>query len=215
MTQSAKDLEILTLQLGPMENNTYLLADAATGEAVVIDPSFDSQLVQDEAAQRGWRLQAVWLTHAHFDHIAGVKLIAEAANPPLPVGLHPADLPIWREGGGARLFGLKIDPGPKPSILFTADQKLQVGQHIIQVRHTPGHTPGHVVFYAPEASAVICGDLIFYRGVGRTDLPGGDPEQLIHSIHTHIMSLPPETRLLSGHGPETTVGEEAAENPYL
>lgn len=67
MTQSAKDLEILTLQLGPMENNTYLLADAATGEAVVIDPSFDSQLVQDEAAQRGWRLQAVWLTHAHFE----------------------------------------------------------------------------------------------------------------------------------------------------
>lgn len=208
-------LEIIPFQLGPMQNNTYLVADTETGEAVVIDPSFDSEVVLAEAQQRNWEIKGIWLTHAHFDHIAGLKLIAESHHPPLTIGLHPNDLPLLQQGGGSREFGLKIDPGPKPTLSFDHDQMLNIGHQVIEVRFTPGHTPGHVIFYSSEAGAALVGDLIFYHSVGRTDLPGGDPVALIQSIHTQVLTLPPKTRLLSGHGPETTVEEEKENNPFL
>ena len=208
-------LVIVTIQLGPMENNSYLIADPETHQAAVIDPSFESEPVLEEAAQRGWTLTQVWLTHAHFDHIAGVRTVTESTQPHLPVGLHPADLPLWKQGGGARFFGFQIDPGPKPTIAFSHGQTLRLGSQTVEVRHTPGHTDGHVVFYAPEGSFAVCGDLIFYHGVGRTDLPGGSHQTLLQSIREHILTLPPTTRLLCGHGPETTVEEEKRENPFL
>ncbi len=208
-------LEIVSLALGPMENNTYLIADTETREAVVVDPSFDSQIVLEEAKRRNWKLTAIWLTHAHFDHIAGVKLLSEAFQPRLPVGLHPDELPLWKQGGGGRIFGMHVDPGPEPALHFEHEQTLCLGKHEIEVRHTPGHTPGHVIFYSSEAGVVLCGDLIFYHSVGRTDLPGGNLEDLLQSIHTQILTLPPTTRLLSGHGLETTVEEEKKENPFL
>jgi glyoxylase-like metal-dependent hydrolase (beta-lactamase superfamily II) len=208
-------LEIINLQLGPMDNNSYLIADRQTKEAVVIDPSFESEQVLQEAQQRGWTLTAVWLTHAHFDHIAGVKTVSEATNPPLPVGLHPLDLPLWRQAGGARNFGIQLETGPDPQISFAHGQMLKLGGSTLEVRHTPGHTPGHIVLYSVEDGTVFCGDLIFYRGVGRTDLPGGDHSTLMRSIREQILPLPPNTRLLSGHGPKTTVEEEAVENPFL
>lgn len=208
-------LEILTFELGPMQNNTYLLADTVTGSAVVVDPSFDSEIVLGEAQKRGWTIQGIWLTHAHFDHIAGVKMLAESREPGLPVGLHPKDLPLFEQGGGARNFGVRVEPGPHPALYFEHEQTLNLGSEMVEVRFTPGHTPGHVVFYSASASAALVGDLIFYHSVGRTDLPGGDLEALLQSIHTQVMTLPPETRLLSGHGPETTVAEERENNPYL
>lgn len=208
-------LEILTLPLGPMENNTYLIADSETGQAVAVDPSFDSELVLDELNRRGWKLTGIWLTHAHFDHIAGVKTLLDATQPQPVVGLHPLDLPLWRQGGGARIFGQQVEPGPEPKLHFEHEQTLSLGKEVLEVRHTPGHTPGHVTFYSRSARAALCGDLIFFRGVGRTDLPGGDMETLLQSIHTQILTLPPDTRLLSGHGPETTVKDEQAENPFL
>jgi hydroxyacylglutathione hydrolase len=201
-------LDIVTLQLGAMENNTYLVGDSETNQAIVIDPSFDSEIVLEEAARHGWNLTAVWLTHAHFDHIAGVKRIVDAFQPPLPVGLHPDDLPLLRKSGGSPMFGIQVDPVPPPAIHFDHGQLLRLGNQLIEVRHTPGHTPGHVVFYDAESGVVFCGDLVFYHGVGRTDLPGGDYRALLQSIHTQIFTLPPDTRLLSGHGPETTVREE-------
>ena len=208
-------LEIITLQLGPMDNNSYLIADRQTKQAVAVDPSFESDRILQAAEQRGWTLTAVWLTHAHFDHIAGVKTVSEAYTPPLPVGLHPQDLPLWQQAGGARNFGIAIETGPNPEISFAHGQTLHLGESTLEVRHTPGHTPGHVVLYSPEDGVVLCGDLVFYRGVGRTDLPGGDHGTLLRSIREQILPLPPQTRLLSGHGPETTVEEEAAENPFL
>lgn len=208
-------LVVVTLQLGLMENNSYLIADPETRQAAVVDPSFDSENLLEEADRQGWTLTQVWLTHAHFDHIAGVRTISESQQPSLPVGLHPDDLPLWDQGGGARIFGFQIDPGAKPSIAFSHGQTLRLGSQTLEVRHTPGHTRGHVVFYAPGSDLVLCGDLIFYHGVGRTDLPGGSHQTLLHSIRTQILTLPPHTRLLSGHGPETTVAEEAVENPFL
>lgn len=208
-------LEIVPFVLGPMENNTYLLADSESGQAVVIDPSFDSQILLDEVARRSWKLQAVWLTHAHFDHIAGVRLITSSAEPTLPVGLHPYDLPLWRDGGGARMFGIDVEAGVEPALNFSHGQSLQLGSHSIEVRHAPGHTPGHVIFYLPENGAALVGDVIFFRGIGRTDLPGGSLRELLQSIRAQVMTLPPETILFSGHGAKTSVADEQRENPFL
>ncbi|HVP20572.1 MAG TPA: MBL fold metallo-hydrolase [Anaerolineaceae bacterium] len=201
--------------LGPLENNTYLVVDSDTGEAVVIDPSFDSQVVIDEVRQQGWKLTQVWLTHAHFDHIAGVSTITQSTQPPLPVGLHPGDLVLWKQDGSAPQFGVAFESGPEPSIEFSHGQILKLGKSSFEVRHTPGHTRGHVVFVSLDEEIVWCGDLIFNGSVGRTDMPGGDTAALLHSIRTQILTLPASTRLLSGHGLETTVGAEAKHNPYL
>lgn len=208
-------LEIVSLELGPLANNTYLLADSASGEAAVIDPAMDSQQVLDRVAGRGWTLRYIWLTHAHFDHIAGVQQIASSRTPAVPVALHPLDLPLYHNSGGARNFGITIPPVPEPAIRFEHGQTLALGASRLEVRLTPGHTPGHVVLYAPEDGVVFCGDVIFRGSVGRTDLPGGDHGRLITSIRSQILTLPPQTRLLCGHGPETSVGDEIRDNPFL
>jgi glyoxylase-like metal-dependent hydrolase (beta-lactamase superfamily II) len=198
-----------------MDNNTYLLVDRATGQSVAVDPSFGSEEVLEALEQNGWNLTAIWLTHAHFDHIAGVKTLVDRSTPPLPVGLHPEDLPLWKSGGGGGAFGFQMDPRPDPEIAFAHGQVLALGSSTVEVRHCPGHTPGHVIFYSAEDAAALCGDVIFYHGIGRTDLAGGSHAQLIDSIRGSILTLPPGTRLLSGHGPATTVEEEARANPFL
>jgi glyoxylase-like metal-dependent hydrolase (beta-lactamase superfamily II) len=208
-------LTIRKFILGPLENNCYLLADDETHQAVIVDPSFKIDTVIQEAAQQGWAITALWLTHAHFDHFAGAAKASASANPPLPVGLHPADLDLWHSHGGADNFGIHIESGPEPQIFFSHGQTLFIGKQEIQVRHTPGHSPGSVIFYSAESHTAICGDLIFKGSVGRTDLDGGDLDTLLTSIHSQILTLPPETRLLSGHGPETTVAHEKTENPFI
>jgi len=208
-------LEIVPFTLGPAQTNAYLIADPETAEAAVIDPSWDGHLILAEAQKRGWRIGHLWYTHAHFDHIGGAAAIADALNPLPLVALHPEDHVLWRAGGGGRMFGLAIDPGPEPSIDFIHGQILRLGSNIFEVRYTPGHTPGHVVLYCAGESVCFCGDLIFAHSVGRTDLPGGNWDTLVRSIREQIYSLPENTRLLSGHGPETTVGEEKVSNPFV
>jgi hydroxyacylglutathione hydrolase len=208
-------LEIIPLVLGPVQTNAYLVGDPDTSEAAVIDPAWDGQVILDEARRRGWRIGSIWLTHAHFDHLGGAAAVADNSSPPPPVALHPGDYMLWRNQGGAPLFGFRIDPGPEPTIDLSHGQILRLGKIRLEARYTPGHTPGHMVFYCKEAGVVFCGDLIFAGSVGRTDLPGGDFETLIESIQVQILTLPDETRLLSGHGPETTVGVERAYNPFL
>ncbi len=212
-------LDILSLTLGPAQTNAYLIADPHTREAAVIDPAWDGDVILAEAQQRGWRIAHLWYTHAHFDHIGGAGAIADALNPLPLVALHPDDHVLWRAEGGAGLFGLKIDPGPEPTIDLYDRQTLRLGSSRFEVRFTPGHTPGHCVFYLPpQADSVgicFCGDLIFHNSVGRTDLPGGDQEALINSIRAQVYTLPDDTRLLPGHGPETTVGYEKQHNPFV
>lgn len=208
-------LEIIPFFLGAIENNTYLVAEPLSGSAAVVDPSFDIQPVADEIRRRGWSLTAIWLTHAHFDHIAGVGDLLHALGSTAPVALHPADLPLYHNGGGARLFGFTLSQLPEPKIFLAHDQHILLGAHSLQVRHTPGHTAGHVIFYSADENAAFCGDLIFYHGIGRTDLPGGNYANLEKSIRSQVYVLPPATRLLSGHGPETTVGEESRHNPFV
>jgi glyoxylase-like metal-dependent hydrolase (beta-lactamase superfamily II) len=195
--------------------NAYLVADPQSNEAVVIDPADDGEVIVAEADQRGWHIGSIWLTHAHFDHLAGAGGVADRVNPPPPVALHPEDYPLWRMQGGAALFGMRIDPGPEPTIDLHHGQILRVGGNEIEVRHAPGHTRGHVVFYCYSEAVAFCGDVVLQDSIGRTDLPGGDYDTLMNSIKTQILSLPDETRLLSGHGPSTTVGRERKWNPFL
>jgi glyoxylase-like metal-dependent hydrolase (beta-lactamase superfamily II) len=208
-------LEIVSFVLGPVQTNSYLVADPGTGEAVAIDPAWNGKTIAIEAQRRGWRIGSLWLTHAHFDHLGGAGETADSTDPPPPVALHPDDYLLWRAQGGAPLFGLRIDPGPEPTIDLQHGQILRLGGSTFEVRHAPGHTAGHVIFYCSGAKVAFCGDVIFAGSIGRTDLPGGDYATLMNSIRTQVLTLPDDTRLLSGHGPETSVGVERIYNPFL
>ena len=208
-------LEIVSFTLGPAQTNAYLVADSESKEAAVIDPAWDGHVILDATQKRGWRIGHLWYTHAHFDHIGGAGAIADALNPLPLVALHPNDHVLWRAGGGGAFFGFDIDPGPEPTIDFTHGQSLRLGTVEFEVRFTPGHTPGHCILYVASSGICFCGDLIFAGSVGRTDLPGGDWNTLEKSIKEQIFTLPDDTRLLSGHGPETTVGKEKRSNPFV
>jgi hydroxyacylglutathione hydrolase len=211
-------LEIVRLTLGPLPNNVYLLGDQQTGQAAVIDPSFESQAVLTRAKKEGWAIKKIWLTHGHFDHIAGAGEIANAFDPSVPIGLHPDDFDWYQRKGGATQFGLSIAQPPEPSIHFKKGMSLKISEDtpaVAVVLLAPGHSPGHVMFYCEPLGALFCGDVIFRQGVGRADLDGGDMPTLLNSIRDQVFTLPDETRLLPGHGPESTVGFEKAHNPYL
>jgi glyoxylase-like metal-dependent hydrolase (beta-lactamase superfamily II) len=208
-------LQIVTLTLGTLATNTYLIANSDTAEAAVIDPAWDGQLIAAEANQRNWQFSQIWITHAHFDHIGGAGDLARILETPPVIGLHPDDRLLWDNQGGAALFGFKMPASPAPTLNFAHKMELRLGNIPFQVLHTPGHTPGHCAFYCAEVAVCFCGDLIFQNSVGRTDLPGGDWDTLVTSIRSQIYSLPDETRLLSGHGPETTVGQEKSANPFV
>ncbi|MFN3491829.1 MAG: MBL fold metallo-hydrolase [Anaerolineales bacterium] len=208
-------LEIVSFTLGPASTNSYLIADPETKEAAVIDPAWDGHIILKAAQDRNWRIGHLWYTHAHFDHIGGAAAIADELNPLPHVALHPDDHVLWRAGGGGAVFGLNIDPGPEPTIDLTHGMILKLGSNQFEVRFTPGHTRGHCVLYVAKENICFCGDLIFNESVGRTDLPGGDFAALEKSIRGQIFTMPNETRLLSGHGPETTVGHEKQFNPFV
>ncbi|MBM3145798.1 MAG: MBL fold metallo-hydrolase [Chloroflexi bacterium] len=208
-------LEIVTFQLGPVITNAYLVADNNTKEAVVIDPAWDGQIILAEAQKRGWAIRCLWVTHAHFDHMGGTKALVDGLIPAPGVALHPNDLPLWRAKGGAPFFGIRFDSITEPNLMLEHGQKLQLGDHPVEVRHAPGHTRGHVIFYFPEDRALFSGDVIFQGSVGRTDLPGGAWDTLLASIETQVLTLPDETKVFSGHGPATSVGRERRGNPFL
>lgn len=208
-------LEIVKLTLGPASTNAYLVGLSGSKQAAIIDPSWDGHLILEAAKQRDWRIANIWLTHAHWDHFGGSAAVADASDPPPPVALHPEDYTLWRANGGAGIWGIEFDPGPEPTIDLLPGQTIYIGDIELQVRFAPGHTPGHVMLYCPSASLMFCGDVIFQGSIGRTDLPRADHATLMESIRTQVLSLPDETRLLPGHGPETTVGDERQFNPFL
>ena len=209
-------LKIHQFPLGMTMTNAYLVIETESTKAVVIDPGFEGELLLSEIKQEGCQLEAIWLTHAHFDHIGGTGALAAGFPEPPPVALHAEDLPLWKMKGGAPLFGVQgVDTGPKPSIDLVDGQILTLGSTEFEVRHAPGHTPGHVMFYCASDGVLFCGDVIFQGSIGRTDLPRGSYQTLIDSIQRQVLTLPDETRLLNGHGPETTVGRERAYNPFL
>jgi len=203
-------MEITAFPLGPLEANGYLLARGR--EAVFVDPGGDPGAVLRTLTEKHLRLTHILVTHLHFDHIYGVKELAQATL--APILANPKDeFLLHTEMGLGGFMGLpKVSPfdfGPiEPGETLFLDTPCTV-------LATPGHTPGSLSFYFPKARAVFVGDLLFYRSIGRTDFPGGDMDALIKSVREKIFALPPETVVYSGHGPATTVGEEAGHNPFF
>lgn len=208
-----RPMSVSTLPVGLIQTNCYVVGCEQTGEGVVIDPGGHPDRILAEVERQGLTIKYVLDTHAHFDHTDANGAIVEASGAPL--ALHPGDLPLLKASGGATLFGLHADPSPLPDLELADGDELVVGRLCFRVLHTPGHTPGHVCFYEPDRGVLFDGDVLFRRGIGRTDLPGGSLAQLLDSIQRVLFALPDETVVYSGHGPATTIGEEKQLNPWL
>ncbi len=201
------------LTLGMVQTNCYIVGCEETGEGVIIDPADEGEVIMEQVRAAGLTIKYVLLTHAHFDHILANEAVIKATGAPL--ALHPLDLPLLHANGGASFFGLEAPPSPEPDMELAEGDAISFGSHTFEVLYTPGHTPGHVSFYEPNAGVIFDGDVLFASGIGRTDLPGGDFETLLHSIQEKLMTLPDDTTVCSGHGPVTTIGRERAGNPWL
>ncbi len=205
-------LEIRRFSLGPIEANCFIVYLHGNRKAVVIDPGAEGERIEDALADAGLEPVAILLTHAHMDHVGAVATLHERFG--APIYLHEADRPLYDHAAEqGRMFGLDIPPPPPPDHDLEHGQVVETAGLSFEVRHTPGHSPGGVVFVAPGHAFV--GDCVFAGSIGRTDLPGGDTRTLLHSIRSQILTLSPETVLHTGHGPETTVEREARTNPFL
>jgi hydroxyacylglutathione hydrolase len=205
-------LNVIAIPNGQFVENCYLVADAERREAVMIDPGEESDRFLAELGRRGWSLKAIWLTHAHIDHIMGVAAVHGATQ--APICLHSLDRSLYDAlPAYGSWVGRRLDPPPPPHVELTAGQLLTVGELQFQVRFTPGHSPGSVSFLGH--GLIFGGDVLFNGSVGRTDLPGGDPITLMTTLQTEFLALPDSTVVYSGHGPETTIGVERMTNPFL
>lgn len=168
-----------------------------------------------EIQRDGLTLEAILLTHAHLDHIEGVSDI-RAIAPEVPIWLHPDDLGLYRGvQRQAAMFGLRAREQPEPTHEIVPGEPFHFGSCTFEVRFTPGHAPGHVIFVSESDSLALVGDVVFQGSIGRTDLPGGDFQTLMASIRREVLTLPDETVMYTGHGPPTTVGHERVGNPFL
>lgn len=210
---AAAGLGTAMVTTGGFQQNCWLLWDEATREAVVVDPGEGSDEILAAIAARHLVVRAIWLTHAHIDHILGVTALREATG--APVSLHPADR-RWYDSlpEQGRFFGMTgLEPLDPPEHALADGDQVAVGSHRFLVRHVPGHAPGHVAFLGDGVA--VSGDVLFLDSIGRTDLAGGDHPTLLRSITEVLLPLPDATRVLSGHGPETTIGRERRLNPFL
>ena len=206
------DLVVRRYTGGAFAQNGYLVSCAATGRAIVVDPGAAVDDMLREAEALGAEIELIVLTHAHLDHVEGLARAKRATG--APVLLHADDLPIYRSAPTqAQVFGVRMEELPPVDRHLTDGERIRFGECELEVRHTPGHAPGHVVLVGPGAALV--GDCVFAGSIGRTDLPGGDFQTLMRSIRQRILDLPDEMVLHSGHGPDTTVGHERATNPFL
>jgi hydroxyacylglutathione hydrolase len=201
---------------GPIQTNAYLLTDPPSGEAVLVDaPEGVWSQVEPILKSEGCRLSALWLTHGHWDHIQGVAEVVRKSG--ALVFAHLADRPLIETPEVMRplmIPGLVVEPSRVDRWVDDGDTVEAFGS-TVRVSHVPGHAPGSLMFYFPEAGAAFPGDAIFSGNVGRTDLPGGDFGQLETSIRTRIYTLPDDTTIFPGHGGPTTVGDEKASNPHV
>lgn len=203
------------LPLGPLQTNAYILHNEKQ-ECIIFDPGNEGEKLIGHLQQHGLQPLAVLLTHAHFDHIGAVDDVRETYS--IPVYVHTEEQDWLQDASlnGSALFMMGRSITAKPADeLIEKEGTLSIGSFTFEVFETPGHSPGSVSYYSKEAAAVFSGDVLFQMSIGRTDLPGGSFNELIMSIEEKLFTLPDETAVLCGHGPETTIGFEKANNPFL
>lgn len=215
-------MRVFTAAAPPFMKNGFVIAAGGSRDAILIDPGDEVDALLGAIAREGLTVSAILLTHAHLDHITGVERAKAVLG--APVWLHRDDLFLYDDiVAQARMFGLAASPQPPVDRFYDlsspATATLTFGTSVVDVRHTPGHCPGGVCLAIGDADSdvrmLFVGDTLFAGSIGRTDLPGGDYDTLIHSIRSVLFTYPDETVVYSGHGPATTIGEERRTNPFL
>jgi glyoxylase-like metal-dependent hydrolase (beta-lactamase superfamily II) len=207
-------LIIEELVVGPLQTNCFIVTDAETREAIIIDPGGDAAQILKAVDRLEVEVRLVVNTHGHFDHIMANREIVDATGAPLAI--HPEDAGMLTNPLRSFSFFLgKFRPGPAASVHLEGGGQVQVGSVVFEVLHTPGHSPGSVSLWCREEGVVFCGDVLFNMGVGRTDFPGGSYKVLLQSIRERLFTLPDDTVVYPGHGPRTTIGNERKHNPFL
>jgi len=207
------------------QQHTRIVGCEQTKQAICIDPGDEAERIIEVLQRRGLVLQAIALTHAHLDHVGAVAALKKL-QPAAKINLHKGDefmyralpeQPSWigipRSQWAA--LGFVFETPPAVDHYWTDGERYTVGKLEFEVRHCPGHTPGHVVLYEPAERKVFVGDVLFAGSIGRTDLPGGSMQQLLNSIENKLLTLDDDVEVYSGHGPVTTIGEERLTNPFL
>lgn len=197
------------------EQNCSLVWCDQTQEAALIDPGGDAAKLQAAITAQGLTLKALWITHGHLDHAGAAAALAAQYSVPI-IGPHPADQ-FWIDGMPmqAQMFGFPPAQSFTPTRWLQDGDTVEIGQCRLLVRHTPGHTPGHVVFYSAEAQRAFVGDVLFAGSIGRTDFPQGNHQDLLDSISQKLWPMGDETVFIPGHGPESSFGQERRSNPFV
>lgn len=209
--------EIKSFTFNPFGENTIILWDE-TKQCAIIDAGMtypeEEQKLKKFIEQNNLTPVLLLNTHCHIDHILGNHFIYETYR--LKTQFHPKEMPIWAKANEyAPQFGMRYTSAPSPEIYLEEGKDISFGNTLLNVIFAPGHAPGHVCFYHPKQNFLIAGDVLFYHSIGRTDLPLGDYDTLIHSIKTQLMALPNDCTVHPGHGITTTIGEERKNNPFL
>jgi hydroxyacylglutathione hydrolase len=201
-----------TLTVGPFQENCYVIGDGEVG--AIVDPGDEATRIALAVERTGLEIDQILVTHAHIDHVGAVAALADEYA--CPVLMHPeAELMLNQLPTQAMMMGLRFGNVPAVDRQVQDGEALEVGGLRLEALYTPGHAPGHLAFYVESEGLVLSGDALFAGSVGRTDLFGGDMEVLMRSINERLLTLPDETRVYPGHGPQTTIGEERAYNPFL
>jgi len=200
----------------PFQQNCTILFDSETKEGVVVDPGGDVEAILETVKGNGIAVQAIWLTHGHIDHAGGAKELKEALGIDI-IGPHKDDLSLLqRLEAQASMFGVPMKvSNVVPDRWLEDGDKVSFGDHEFEVYHTPGHAPGHVIYFNRKQGFAHLGDVLFQGSIGRTDLPGGDHEQLLASIRDKVLPLGDEVGFICGHGPGSKIGDERRSNPFL
>ncbi len=205
-------LVIHQLSVGPLQVNCFLVACQKTNDAVVIDPGEEGNRVLQLAKSNGFKISKVVNTHCHFDHIGANQVLVEETGAELM--LHAADLPLLQNARNhAEAYGLTVAPSPEPDRFLDQGDTFEVGEHSFSVFHVPGHSPGSICLLSD--GHLFVGDVLFAGSIGRTDLPGGDFDALVEGVRERLFTLPDETIVHPGHGPDTTIGQERRMNPFV